>query len=148
MRLGLFNASVAILMATIGKPVNTIAIQGENLVAINDQIPEMADLTLSQTAIDADAETSGPNGCGIKDSVLTGPAISALLSGYNPMKMAVGTKTGYGRSHVDDDCCCTASKCPLAQRDLCNSIHNRPRRLAYRRPCSHVCRASTSKRRR
>ena len=72
---------------------------------------------------------------GLEGSVLTGPAISALLSGYNPMKMAVSTRTGYGKSHIDDDCCCTASKCPLAQRDLYNSIHNRPRRLKYRRPC-------------
>ena len=47
MRLGLFNASVAILMAAIGKPVNTIAIQGENLAAISDQVTETADSTLS-----------------------------------------------------------------------------------------------------
>ena len=99
--------------------------------------------TQAQTESQTEAETGADaemfeqlrkqiaNSQGVPGTCLTGPAIQALMSGYNPMKTACGRRTGYGRALDDHECCC---KCPLAQKDIENSLRNRTRRLAFYQP--------------
>ena len=133
MRIALFNA-IVLAAATI---MTKESVSAAFLTQTNDleSMLTQADSTAESEDMMKSVIKTAKKTAGQHSDVLNGPTIGALLAGYDPMKTAIGQKTGYGRAHaVDTNSCgaCNQKKCPLVKRDVYHSVHQNHRRIPKR----------------